>query len=128
MNLEKITWKNNITVASDPGKYVEADVKLMPLLAAWRNSIVASEWIMNGHPKQPDQLHDIPKEQYARVLSDLETGRPLDKPLLGLGLFDNLEVVTGRAVVYAALTNGFDSLPVQMPAADQKKLEKLLNE
>ncbi|MCB9983760.1 MAG: hypothetical protein H6861_08850 [Rhodospirillales bacterium] len=117
MNTTKdIQFIDNKAAQTKPDYYMEITVDLARVLKSWKNSLYSFEWLNSDGKIKP--LCDLsPPEQAKRqeVEDALKTARPLERPVLGIGLQDNVEIGSGRAIVLTLAANGWTHIPVHIP-------------
>ena len=97
-------------------RYVTLDVDTAKVLDSWKNSLYAFEWLTEeGLIRERDSLPEQDRTKYAAVESCLKTGEALEKPVLGIGMMDNIEIGAGRAVFLTLTAKGLERLPVHVP-------------
>lgn len=115
------------SVSANPEAYGNATLNLSAALPSWGQSLIAYKWLGgDGLPKADDQLADEQALQRADILAVLERGDALPKPIIGLGMFDNVEVGSGAGIVATLASLGEATIPVHVRLAQQKGLKKFL--
>lgn len=107
--------------------YVSGTLDLSKALPSWRQSLISYKWLdAEARPKKPEELADEQRAQYEDVLRILTKGDALPKPIIGLGMFDNVEVGSGAAIVATLAAMDVKLVPVHIRAAQEKGLRKFL--
>ena len=107
--------------------YVSGVLDLAKALPSWRQSLISYKWLgADAQPKKPDELADEQRAQYEDILRILTRGDALPKPIIGLGMFDNVEVGSGAAIVATLAALDVKVIPVHMRVAQEKGLRKFL--
>ena len=120
-------FTNHEVVNKSPSDYVEIIVSLAVLVKAWSHSAFAYEMLESGGSIKPDTKmgHDI-LERYLRAQNALKNGDAVTKPVIGIGIMDNVEIGIGREIAVAAYAIGLDNMPVHVRVQQSKEIEKLL--
>ncbi len=114
--------ENNITFIDNPGlngskdRYTSIMLDIPCALESWRLSLFSFEWMdSDGRIKTLEQLpeHEKPK----RVLAEKKflSGGPVEQPVLGIGISDNIEIGMGRAELLTLAAHGVKTIPVHIP-------------
>ena len=83
---------------------------------SWRQSIIAHEWLSkDGAFKGIDALSAPLKTQWEESLARAESGYEIERPILGLGVLDNIEIGTNRSILSVADHLGIGSIEVVVP-------------
>lgn len=118
---KQIRFIDNPVAARSNGRYVSMDVNVTRILESWRESLFSFEWLMpDGSIKDIESLPDHEKAKREDVEKRLADKAPLTKPVLGLGVHDNIEIGSGRAEFLTLAAHGFREIPVHVPKADEK--------
>jgi hypothetical protein len=102
-------------IATRTGQYVELLVDARKVLQDWRASLLAHELVdKNGFVKGDDDISETRLEKREVVRSCLTEGQAIEKPILGIGIFDNVEIGAGSDVLATLVMEGFTILPVHV--------------
>ncbi|MGB1077547.1 MAG: hypothetical protein ACPG05_04500, partial [Bdellovibrionales bacterium] len=80
-----------------------------------RQSIVAHEWLDDGEFKKVDYLNFHLRTQWGETMAKIEAGYDIERPIMGLGIHDNIEIGTNRPILSVADHLGWDSIEVVVP-------------
>lgn len=97
------------------------------ILPSWRLSMFSHEWLTpEGRIK--DIVHLAPSNQAQRqeIEQALSEGRPLTKPILGIGIMDNIEIGSGRATLMTLIAHGIRTIPVHIPKSSEDEFSPYL--
>ena len=97
-----LTFKDSKAALAKPEHYIEVRVDVAKALESWRGSMFSFEWLDGeGRIKSPEALKEKDQARFQDVEAALEAGEVLEKPLLGIGLNDTIEIGSeiGRAHV-----------------------------
>ncbi len=105
-------------------KYQIIEVDLNLVLKSWKISLFSFEWLTpDGNIRKPDQLPENELTKHQNVLKAYQNNEPLERPILGIGLLDNVEIGSRRDVLLTLYTLGVDKLSVHVPNALLKDFE-----
>ncbi len=118
---------DNRIVKGNEGRYVELSVRPAKVLESWRMSLFSFEWLRpDGKIKPTEDLPEAEQERKKAVENALKTGQALEKPVLGIGMLDNVEIGAGRAVFLTLADQGVPSVPVHIPQSHMKAFKPFL--
>jgi hypothetical protein len=111
---------DNPVAKSRPGAYVDISVSVEKILKSWRISLFSFEWLrQDGQIKSPEELPEAERPKRTEVERRLIAGEALEKPVLGIGLLDNVEIGSGRAVFLTLAASGIETIPVHIPKSNE---------
>ncbi|MCB1532714.1 MAG: hypothetical protein KDJ35_07580 [Alphaproteobacteria bacterium] len=113
----------------DAARYLEITVDVARVLESWRDSIFSFEWLLNDGTIKPER--DLPpreKPKRALVEEKLSKNQPLEKPILGIGINDNVEIGVGRAEFLTLAAHGAKTIPVYIPKSNESDFKEFLAE
>jgi hypothetical protein len=111
---------DNPVVKSRRDNYIDIDVNVEKVLKSWRISLFSFEWLgPEGRIKSADELPEAEKPKRAEVERRLKAGEALEKPILGIGMLDNIEIGSGRAVFLTLAAQGAKTVPVHIPRSNE---------
>lgn len=114
-------------VQKSPSDYGEMTVSPAIILQAWSHSMFAHEILdPNGNVKPDDALAEATLDLLLRAQDALKRGEPIAKPVLGVGIMDNVEIGIGREIVAAAYRLEIPSLPVHVRQGQLVDIQTLL--
>ncbi len=127
--MDKIKYIDNSAIKGREDSYVTIAVKVSEVLESWRSSLFSFEWVT------PDleikKLKDLPERERQRRLlveEDIRSGKPLEKPILGIGMLDNVEIGSGRAVFLTLASMGAEEITVHVPIIYKDDFEQFTRE
>jgi hypothetical protein len=107
--------------------YLTVTVSLAKVVESWRLSLFSYEWMRpNGTIKTRDELTASEQERRDEVERLLEKNEPLDTPILGIGLMDNIEIGSGRATILTLYFHGIKTMPVHIPRTHENEFKNFL--
>lgn len=106
---------DNTVAAARPEQYVELMVDARKVLSDWKASLLAHELLdANGFVKGDEDLSESRLEKREVIRERLAAGQALEKPILGIGIFDNVEIGSGSDVLATLVMEGVSELPVHV--------------
>jgi hypothetical protein len=113
---------DNPVILGREGHYLTVDVAVPAILESWRLSLFSYEWMQkDGRLKAPDELPPQDRERFHAITDSLKCGAPLERPILGIGLMDNVEIGSGRATFLTLAALGYDRVAVHIPKTHEKE-------
>lgn len=114
-------FMDNIALKGREDKFLTLEVKTAPVLASWRESMFAHEWLTPEGQIKPEKdmtakLREKRKDMEARIDSPAEK---LERPVLGIGIMDNIEIGSGRDLFLCLAARGLSSIPVHIPKSHE---------
>lgn len=125
MNVQTLKWKPSVTVIEQPEKFVTLDLETSKLLHLWGGSIVSFEWLKDGKPKDKSDLKESLQEKFTEIEQILENGQSVEHPLLGIGIFDGVEMGTGRATLCVFATHNIPKIKCSILKTTEKEFMKI---
>ncbi len=108
-------FTDNPAALSQASRYTEVLVDATKILQDWRQSLFAHELVdANGFVKGDDDINESRLEKREMVRSRLVAGQALEKPVLGIGIFDNIEIGAGSDTLATLVMEGITVLPVHV--------------
>jgi len=122
-----ITYKDGRAAGAAPDRYIEICVDTAKVIDNWRGSLFSFEWLDKlGHVKPIEALRDQDQERYKAVMAAYEDGTPLEKPVLGIGLHDTLEIGSGKAVLLTLAALGVGEMPVHILRSNERDFKDFI--
>ncbi len=108
-------------------RYVVVRVRVDAVLKSWRSSLFSFEWLNpDGSLRSLDELPLHERDKRIRVEQKLEEAGALDRPVLGIGMMDNVEIGAGRDVFLTLAAKGEKTLVVHIPASNTRDFKQFL--
>lgn len=115
------------TQAEKTRALVLVKVRTSAVLDSWRNSLFAFEWLTpDGKIRSSDELPVREREKQAAILAKLEKGEKPDLPILGIGIMDNVEIGSGKAVFLTLAARGDEVIEVLVPERSKNEFTVFL--
>jgi hypothetical protein len=121
--MSQITPKiiDNPSLKGREDNYETIEVNLKAILESWKISLFSFEWLTpEGQIRSPEQLPEKEKAKYKVVLTDFQSKKFLERPILGIGIMDNIEIGSRRDVLLTLKTQGIETLSVHIPKSNMQ--------
>ena len=125
--LQAIEFIDNPALAGRESQYVTIQVNTEKALKSWQNSLFSFEWLNSDGTIKP--LKDLPESEQPKrqdVEERLSRCQPIAKPVLGIGLQDNIEIGIGRAEFLTLAACGIGTITVQIPKSNEQDFAPFL--
>lgn len=120
-----IQFADNPVAKNRAGHYLEITVDTAKIMKSWRESLFSFEWLLpDGRIKSAAELSDSERPRREAVETALATNQPLEKPVLGIGMMDNVEIGSGRATFLTLVAHGLKTIPVHIPSGNEADFKK----
>ena len=122
-----IKFQDNAAALAKPEAFASIEVDTAMILKSWKSSLYSFEWLTpDGAIKSLEELSGPEAAKRLNIESALDRGEAIEKPLLGIGMLDNVEIGSGRAQFLTLAARGLKSIPVHIPASNQKDFKPFL--
>ena len=124
---DKITLIDNPTLKDRADKFTLMEVDLGKIVKDWKKSLYSFEWLLpDGTVRPPEKLTTDYRHQYNNVEQVFQLNGALERPILGLGMMDNVEIGSRKEVLLTLARLGVETMDVHVPkscADDFKKFK-----
>lgn len=111
--------------ARSEGKFTSVMVDLTAVVKSWKKSLFSYEWLTpEGAIKPIEELNDAEMQKRALVEERIKKGDKLEKPILGIGMLENVEIGSGREILLTLAATGTTQMPVHVPASQVGEFKK----
>lgn len=115
MSSPVIQFKANPAIQERASLYADVTIDTAKALKSWKKSLFSFEWMnSDGGIKSFDALSEKEQPKRQEVEDAINNGKPLAKPVLGIGIMDNIEIGMGRAEFLTAALHGQKTIPVHV--------------
>ena len=99
-------------------EYQDMQLAMADILSSWHQSLLAHKWLdSQGQLRPKDNLAERQRLQRAHVEQLIADRQPLPTPVLGIGMFEHIEIGAGRDVVLTLAAHGIETIPAHVPLA-----------
>ena len=125
--MDTIEFTDNKAARAAPEKFITVDVDISRVRTSWKSSLFSYEWLdSEGAPKNFADL-DAPQADKLRIIqAKIANGEKLEKPVLGIGMLDNVEIGSGHAAFLTAAAQGHKTIPVHIPKSCESDFKDFL--
>ena len=110
----------NKTVEARRDHYLDVTVSTADILKSWKHSLFSHEWLTkDGHIRDKKELPASEQPKRERVELAITNGENLPKPVLGIGLLENVEIGAAKAEFLTLAAMGRKEIPVHIPKSNQ---------
>lgn len=127
MATAEFTLINNPSVAGREDRYKVIRVDAAKTLKSWKQSLYSFEWLTSeGQIRASDDLPLQERQKRVEIESSLKKGSPIERPVLGIGVMDNIEIGAGRAAFLTLAAQGHKVIEVHIPKANEDDFRPFL--
>ena len=113
-------FKDNPALKGREEKFVSLEIKVAPVLASWQESIFAHEWLTpDGKIKKISDMADKVQVRRKDIETLIKGDDPLERPVLGIGILDNVEIGSGKDLFLSLAALGMTTIPVHIPKSHE---------
>ena len=118
--LTKLIFTPNKAITGREDHYIEITVSAPLIIKSWRQSLFSHEWLSpEGRIKDLKELPACEQSKREAVELAAAQGKELAKPILGIGLLENIEIGSGKAEFLTLAALGHDEIPVHIPKSNE---------
>ena len=127
-DIGNLEFVDNPAVQIRRDNYLDVTIDVEKMLSSWRSSLYAYEWMLpDGRIKTRDELPENEQPKRDEAEEKIKKGRALEKPVLGIGLLENVEIGSGRALLLTLAAAGAKSIPVHIPKTNEDEFKPFLS-
>lgn len=109
-------------------RYATLRVDTASILVSWRKSLFSFEWLNpDGSLRSLDELPLHERDKRLKVEKQIAQDQALERPVLGIGLLDNVEIGAGRDIFMTLAAHGLKEIEVHIPLSAQKDFKPFLS-
>lgn len=122
-----VKFSDNPVIKGREKNYAEVTVSIPKILESWRASLFSFEWMLpDGRIKDVAALPEKEQPKRQAVEDAIAAGKTLEKPVLGIGLLENVEIGTGRATLLTLAAHGLKTMPVHIPVSHRDEFKPFI--
>jgi hypothetical protein len=115
-------------VSKNPDDYVEVQTSPASILKVWKLSFFAHELLnKDGSVKTESELSGDTLQKFIAASEAIKRGEELQKPILGIGIYDGIEIGIGREIIAAAYHLGLSTIPASIRKGQADEIQSFLN-
>lgn len=125
----KVVFTNNKATETRPDYYLDVTVDVPTVLKSWQQSLFSHEWLSpEGRIKDLKELPASEQPKRETVELAIAQGRDISKPVLGIGLLDNIEIGSGKAEFLTLAALGHKKIPVHIPKSNESDFKDFISD
>ena len=125
ITLSDIKFKDSETIKNRGQQFIEITVDTHKVLESWKHSPFAHKWMdYDSGPKAISALDDKERGKAEEILAATKKNEAINKPILGIGIGDFVEIGSGRAQFLTLASFGVTQMPVYIPASNETFFKK----
>jgi hypothetical protein len=114
--LKNIKFIENPALNGSADRYMTVSLDTAKVLKSWKRSLFSFEWLRkDGTIKTIAELSADERAKRAATEKKLETDAPIEQPVFGIGIADNVEIGMGRAEFLTLAALGHKTITVHIP-------------
>lgn len=111
-----IQYTDNKTIKSNPERYETVCVSTTAIIKSWKTSLFSYEWLLpDGRIKDLKELPAAEQPKRKHVEEQIQQQQTLERPILGIGLLENVEIGSKKEIFLTLAANGTDTIEVHIP-------------
>ncbi len=121
-------FKPSPSIETARSLFIDIEVDVAKVLESWRESLFSFEWLDEDgtiKPLKDLSVRERPKREEIEAL--LAKNEALEMPVLGIGIHDNVEIGSGRAVFLTLAAHGCKIMPVHIPKSCESDFKPYLS-
>lgn len=113
--------------AANGAQYIAVTLDVARAIESWRDSLFSFEWITSeGKIKALSDLSASEQVKRTAAEEQIKNREALEKPILGIGIKDNVEIGSGRAIFLTLADHGLQKIPVHIPKSCESDFKAFL--
>jgi hypothetical protein len=110
-----------------PDEYIEMTFNPALILKAWALSMFAHEILTHeGDIRDEKNMNEATLAKFLQAQDAFKKGEKIPKPIIGVGIMDNIEIGIGRETVAAALALNIRELPIHTRQGQAEEVKSLI--
>jgi hypothetical protein len=102
-------------------------VDVAAVLKSWQLSVFSFEWLdSDGCIKPMEALKEQDQQRRKDAEALIAGGAEVEKPVLGIGIQDNVEIGSGKAAFMVLAAQGATQIPVHIPQSNEKDFKAFI--
>lgn len=118
---------DNPSIKGREDRYQVVRVKSAAVLKSWRSSLFSFEWLnTDGSIRSLDDLPLHERDKRLKVEESIQKNEELSRPVLGIGMLDNIEIGAAREVFLTLAASGVEVIEAHIPASNVAEFKKFI--
>ncbi len=124
---QSLNLQDNTAAIKRPELYTCIQVDTAKVIKSWQLSVFSYEWLTpEGDIKHIEEMSEAESERRRATENAIKNNKPLEKPVLGIGIQDNIEIGAGRAVLLTLAAHDIKTLPVHILKSNESDFKDFL--
>ena len=125
--IQTINFTDSKASINKPNFYISVNLDIEMILESWKLSVFSHEWISSeGKVKEIEALKDTHRRKREIIEDAIENKEPLEKPVLGIGIQDNVEIGSGKALICTLVKHGIKTVPAHIPRSNEEDFKAFI--
>lgn len=113
-------FTDNPSIKGREDRYMVVKVRTDAVLKSWRKSLFSFEWLnTDGKIRTLDELPLHERDKRLKVEKSLSDGENLVRPVLGIGMLENVEIGAGKDIFLTLAAKGLTEIEVHIPVSNK---------
>jgi len=128
MTISKIKFIDNTNIKETIDNYQSITVCSDKIIKSWKESLFSYEWLLpDGKIKSLEELSKKDQPKRIKIEKQIKNNELIEKPVLGIGILDNIEIGIGKEIFLTLASNNIKSIQVHTPKAYTNDFKKFLS-
>lgn len=124
---QTINFTDSKAANNKPDFYLPVTLDIKSVLKSWQLSVFSYEWMdKNGAIKELTELKETDQEKRKTIEAAIQNQDPIEKPILGIGIQDNVEIGSGKAVICTLAAHGIETIPSHIPKSNEEDFKDFI--
>jgi len=125
--MQNINFTDSKAALNKPEFYMQVTLDVQKAIKSWQLSIFSFEWLnKDASVKELSDLKDSDKQKRIDIETAIKDGQSIDMPILGIGIQDNIEIGSGKAVICTLAAHGAKTIPAHIPKSNEEDFKDLI--
>ena len=127
MDTDTFHMADSTAIRGREDRYTVLRVRTKDVLKSWRSSLFSFEWLNpDGSIRSLDELPLHERDKRIKVEKSIKSGDVLERPVLGIGIMDNVEIGANRDVFLTLASIGLNEIEVHIPVSNMADFKKFI--
>jgi hypothetical protein len=123
-----LRFTDSTAIKGREDRYMTVRVNVSGVLKNWRSSLFSFEWLNpDGSIRMLDELPLHERDKRVKIEKALAAGGSLERPVLGIGLLDNVEIGAGRDIFLTLAAKGAQDIEAHIPVSNLKDFKQFIS-
>ncbi|MFK7838862.1 MAG: hypothetical protein AB8B83_00890 [Bdellovibrionales bacterium] len=125
---QKIQFKDSKAAQNNPNFYLSVTLDVKAVIKSWQLSVFSFEWInKDASIKDFDDLKESDQDKRKTIEAAINNNDQIEKPILGIGIQDNIEIGSGKAVICTLAAHDIKSFDAHIPKSNEDDFKSLIS-